>query len=430
MIRMLAGRRLVALSVVFGLGIAVPAARADEVLDWNAILIRSVNAAGVPGALQGRLYAIVHASIFDAVNGIERRFTPIHVSPDGPKGASRRAAAVQAAFTALAALFPAQADALEADLESSLAAISSEAAAENSTSIARGRLWGEEVALEILAWRAADGLNPPGPPYLGSMTIGKWRPTPPGFLPGLAPTMATTTPWVIPDALTFRPLGPPPLPSPEYAASVNEIQDVGSLASATRTADQTESALFWAATAFSFWNRAATSASIARHLTLSDNARLFAVLNVAIADAIIVAWDSKYFFELWRPITAIRMASTDGNPATNEDMGWTPLIVTPPYPEYYSGHQSVSRTSAEVLTAYFGDQMPVSGFSEGLPNVVRAWPSFRAAADEALMARIWAGIHFRFAMLDTREVAEQIASYVLAHAARPVNGQHSGQLPD
>jgi len=431
--------RLVGIVVLScGFALALPAASAaDEVLDWNGVVRRAISAAAAPGPLQGRVAAIVHVSMFDALNGIERRFTPIHVTAEAPLGASKRAAVVSAAYTALVGLFPAQIDAFAADLEASLAKIGPDAAIENSDSIQLGLAWGAQVANEILAWRAADGLNPPGPPYLGSLEVGKWRPTPrpgpggtelPG-LPGSFPTLATTTPWVIPSPSHFRSLqGPPALTSQEYADSVNEVKLVGEAASTERTADQTESARFWAGTVVTFWNRAAVTASLDRHLTLSENARLFAVLNVAMADAAISCWDSKYFFELWRPVTAIRLADTDGNANTIEQPDWTPLIVTPPYPEYDSGHQSNSGTAQAILTAYFGN-VPVEGFSEGLPGVVRSWPNFAAAADEALLARIWSGIHFRFAMLDTRERAERIAAYVLEHAAQPLHGKRVGQLP-
>jgi len=402
----------------------------DQVLFWNDVVLRAIRVSTppVPGALQQRLAAIVHVSMFDAVNGIERRYTPIHVDPDAPRGASMRAAAAQAAYTALTGLFPAQT--FDDDLAMSLDAIAADAAHENSTSIARGRAWGEQVAMEVLAWRAADGLVPPAPPFLGGSAVGEWRPTPPGFLPGLVPTMATTLPFVIEQPWSFRsPVGPPSLTSAEYAAGVNEVQSVGSATSVTRTDDQTQAARFWGATANSFWNRAAADASRAHHLTLSENARLFALLNSAQADAIISCWDSKYFFVFWRPITAIRLADTDPNPDTTADPAWTPLLVTPNYPEYDSGHQSVSRSSATVLIAYFGDDTPIEGFSEGLPGVVRHWANYTAAADEAFMARIWSGIHFRFTMEDTRERARAIANYVLEHAAQPVNGEHTGQLP-
>jgi hypothetical protein len=430
--------RILPLLLVLGLSLALPAvSTADEVLDWNAVVRRAIVTAAAPGALQPRLAAIVHVSMFDALNGIEQRFTPIHVEGQAPAGASRRAAVVYAAYTALVALFPAQSAAFADDLELSLAGIAADPAVAKGESIELGREWGEQVANEILAWRATDGLNPPGPPYLGSLDVGKWRPTPrPGAnpgdpelpgLPGLAPTLATTTPFVIPNPSYFRPVGPPALTSQQYADDVNEVKLVGEAASAARTADQTQSARFWAGTALTFWYRAVATASVDRHLTLSENARLFALLSISMADAIIAAWDSKYFFELWRPITAIRLADTDGNPATIEQTDWRPLITTPNYPEYYSGHQSLSGTSQAILTAFFGAQ-PVEGFSEGLPGVIRSWPTFAAAADEALLARIWSGIHFRTAMLDTRVVAEEIVAYVLEHAALPVHEKHVGQL--
>jgi hypothetical protein len=201
-----------------------------------------------------------------------------------------------------------------------------------------------------------------------------------------------------------------------------EVKRVGEATSATRTADQTQSARFWAGTALTFWNRAAIAAANARHNTLSENARLFALLNVTIADALISCWDNKVHFNFWRPITAIRLANTDGNDATDVQPTWVPLITTPAYPDYDSGHQSVSGSAQAILTALFGS-MPVEGTSEGLPGVVRSWPSFAAAADEAGMARIWSGIHFRTAMRDTRVRAERIAVYVLEHVALRVNGR-------
>lgn len=413
---------------VVALGLPQPAS-ADEVLDWNAVMRRAVRVAAppVPGPLQARVAAIVHTAMFDAVNGIERRYTHIHVAPDAPKGASPRAAVVQAAYTALTGLFPAQD--FEGDLEASLAGISPSKAGDNSQSIARGRLWGEEVAEAVLAWRANDDLAQTVPPTVGNTNPGQWRPTPPGFAPMAVPNMGAITPFAIESVLDFRPGPPLSLTSPEYAVEVLDVKTVGAKVSATRTADQTESANFWAATAMSFWNRAAVTASQQRHLTLSENARLFALLNIAQADALIVCWDSKLYYNYWRPITAIRLADTDGNPDTAPDTAWEPLITTPPYPDYYSGHQSISGTSQAVLTAYFGAQ-PVEGFSEGLPGVTRHWSSFAAAADEAMIARVWSGIHYRFTQLKTREVAEQIAAYVLAHAAQPVAGTHTGQVPD
>src|SRR5262245_20835005 len=419
----------ICLLVVCALALVPGRAHADEVTDWNAVLQRAIVTAATAGPLQGRVAAIVHVAIFDAYNGVERRYSPIHVTAEAPRGASKRAAVVYAAYTTLSALF--QSQSFAADLEASLAGIADDSAIENSTSIARGAAWGQRVAQDILQWRSTDGLDTSPSTFVGSMDVGKWRPTPrpnPAggelpAVPALVPSMATMAPFAIPPPSSFRSTtGPPALTSAQYAADFMEVKRLGEATSTTRTADQTEAARFWAATALTFWNRAATNASDTRHLTLSENARLFALLNVAIADALISCWDGKFHFLLWRPITAIRLANTDGNDATEVQATWTPLITTPAYPEYDSGHQSVSGSAQAILTAVFGN-MPVQGFSEGLPGVVRSWPSFAAAADEAQLARIWSGIHFRTAMRDTRVRAERVAAYVLEHVAVRENGR-------
>src|SRR4051812_17797437 len=188
------------------LTITPASARADEVLEWDTVLRQLVITQ--PGVAQPRLAAIVHVSMYDAINGIARQFTPVHVAADAPRGASKRAAAVYAAYTALLALFPTQSALLADALEKSLAGIASDAAIENSESIARGREWGQRVAYEILAWRATDGLSPGDPPFLGGTLPGQWRPTPPANVPMLLPSMAHTLPWVMPVPTSFRP-GPP-----------------------------------------------------------------------------------------------------------------------------------------------------------------------------------------------------------------------------
>jgi hypothetical protein len=238
-------------------------------------------------------------------------------------------------------------------------------------------------------------------------------------------------PFVIPTASGFRPAGPPSLTSFEYAADFNEVKAIGEASSAVRTPDQTEAARFWAGTAPTFWNRAAVAAALARNTTLSQNARLFALLNIAMADAGIAVWESKYHFEYWRPLTAIRLASTDGNPGTMEQADWTSLVANPPYPEYASGHAALSGAAQAVLTAYFGRKMRVEGVSEGLPGVVRSWRNFSAAADEANEARIYSGIHFRFAVRDARIAGNDIGSYVVKHAAKPLRGKrlHKRRAP-
>ena len=418
------------LLILFALSIAAGASPgyADEVLDWNQIACRAVTTAPATSPpLAARVLAMVHAAVFDAHNGIERRFEAIHVDDAAPdRGASRRAAVVQAAYAVLVAEYPAQAAALEADRAASLQAIAGGGVHE-SESITRGLAWGQYVAERIRTWRGADGVFPlvTDP---GGMGVGVWRPTPPAFAPGFGITLGQAIPFVIPTTSTFRPGGPPALTTAEYAADVSEVQRVGKAVTMDRTADQTEAARFWAGTAPTFWNRAAVAAAMARHTSLSQNARLFALLNMAIADSNMTTFESKYFFRLWRPIHAITLANTDGNPGTVQEDDWMPFLVNPPYPEYTSGHQSISGAAAAMLTAFFGGDIPVTGTSEGLPGVIRSWPNFEAAADEAFMARIWAGIHFRFAMQDTRTVARQVVAYVLEHAAQPRKGKRVGQL--
>ncbi|MDX2149622.1 MAG: vanadium-dependent haloperoxidase [Bryobacteraceae bacterium] len=408
--------------LAFGLCQAV---HADEVLRWNAVLQQTLVATNNAGPTGPRMAAIVHAAMFDAVNGVERRYNHIHVEPAALPGASRRTAVVYAAHATLSALFPSQTALLDAELQRSMEEIAPDPAVAHSASIRRGREWGAFVAAAILEWRNGDGYNTPLPPYFGGVSPGIWRPTPPVFAPGLIPSLARTIPFIIPSPAMFRPSGPPTLDSQKYAQEFNEVKVLGSLASAVRTPDQTQAARFWAATALTFWNRAAALASTLRRLTLSENARLFALLNLAMADGAIVCWDSKYLYEFWRPVTAIRLASTDGNPDTIEDAGWTPLVVTPPFPEYLSFHGVVSGAAQTILTSYFGAAFPFDGTSEGLPGVSRRWSSFSDAADEANLARIWGGIHFRRAVVDARKAGDDIGSFCLNTALRPI---HKGTL--
>ena len=195
-----------------------------------------------------RVAAIVPASVFDAVNGIERRYVPIHVAPAAPRGASRRAAAVQAAYGSLVRLYPSQKSTLDVKLAESLAAIADGEAEEHSESIARGVEWGQTVADAIWTWRSADGFAPPPPPFLGGLAVGEWRPTPPAFLPGAGPQFATMATWVIESPSQFRRRAHPTSTSAQYTADFNETKTMGSLSSSLRSADQTLAALFWNST--------------------------------------------------------------------------------------------------------------------------------------------------------------------------------------
>jgi len=403
--------------------ICCPASRADEVTDWNQNLLQAAHAAGTSPLLTTRVGALVQSAVFDALNGIERRYQPIHVAPAAPRGASRRAAVVQAAYAMLVYIYPAQKPNFDAELASSLAALMDGDNDRDDESVSRGIAWGQSVADAIWAWRSTDGFTPAPPPFVGGTAVGVWRPTPPGFLPGAGPQFATMTPWALQSPSQFRPPGPPALSSDQYTADFNETKSMGSISSASRTADQTLFAKFWNSTGVTyFWNRIAVSLSAERHYTLSENAHLLGMLNIALADAAIACWDGKYHYVFWRPITAIQLADTDGNPATDADPTWTPLLTTPNFPEYPSGHSTTSGAAATLLAHVFGEDSSFTADSDGMPGVTRSFTSFSAALAEIKDARVFGGIHFRTACNDGNVCGQQVAGYILSNAMERVDG--------
>jgi len=413
--------------------VAFAAAPAGEITNWNQMLFRAALVGGTSPLVTTRVAAIVQVAVFDAVNGIDRRYTPVHVPSAALAGASRDAAAVQAAYATLVQLYPLQKSALDARLAVSLTSIR---ARESSAAIASGIAWGQAVADAILAWRSTDGFTPPPPAFSGGTGVGMWRPTPPAFASGAGPQFAYMTPWVISAPGQFRPAGPPALTSDRYATDFNETKTMGSASSSTRTADQTIYAWFWASSTASYlWNNVALSLlDGARHESDSDwsdhhrlstleSARLLAQLNLAIADAAIECWEAKYTYVFWRPVTAIPVAETDGNPATAADPTWVPLFATPAHPEYPSGHSCVSGAAGVVLANYFGERTRFRVESDVMPGVVRSFDSFAAATAEIQNARIFAGIHFRSATRDGQTLGAAVAEYVLDNAMQPVAGE-------
>jgi membrane-associated phospholipid phosphatase len=422
---------LFALTFVFA-GISTTA-RADEVTDWNQILFHAALVAQTTPLITTRNAAIVQASVFDAVNGIERRFTPIHVKPDAPHGASARSAAVQAAYVSLVNLYPTQKSTFDAARATSLAAIlhkggddkkgDGDEQQKRKQAVDRGVAWGQEVADAIWTWRSTDGFTPPPPPFTGGTNIGEWRPTPPAFAPGAGPQFAYMTPWVIVTPSQFRPEGPPALTSARYAMVFNETKDFGSLSSTLRTADQTLFSKFWnASTTVYSWNRIALYLGAERHMTLLQNALVLGALDVAMADAAIACWEAKYHYVFWRPVTAIPLADSDGNPATISDPNWTPLLITPAHPEYPSGHSTTSAAGATVLAHYFGKNSSFTVDSDVMLGVVRSFPNFAAALAEINNARVFGGIHFRTAVEDGQATGTAVAKFVLKNAFQRVNG--------
>jgi len=410
------------LVLVLFIGCSAKLSLADEVTDWNRIMLDALRIGGPGGVVATRQAAIVQSAVFDALNGIERRYQPIHVPPGAAPGASRRAAVVQAAYATLVKLFQAQKSDLDAKRAASLAGIASEEAVGHSQSIARGIEWGQEVADAIWAWRSTDGFSAVRSPFTGAAAPGQWRPTPPANAPMAALNFAFMSTWIINSPFQFPLPGQPPMASAKYLADFNEVKSLGSASSITRTADQTLAARFWASSGSPnfFWNEVAVKLGSQRNTTISENARILAWVNLAMADAGITVWTAKYNYNFWRPITAINLADTDPNPLTEADPSWTPLITTPAYPDYPSGLLGVSSAAVGVLVNVFGANsafvVTTDSTNPALAGVTRSFSNFPSALDELVGARIWSGIHFRTADEDSRQLGLTIGSYIAANA--------------
>jgi PAP2 superfamily len=390
----------------------------DTVTDWNATA-EAVIRAGTPSPpLQTRALAIVNAAIYDAVNGLARKYQPYFVTDAAPPGARQEAAAAQAAFTSLKGLFPAQSGLLDDKLAESLANIPDHEG--ESQSIARGQAWGEQVAQAILDWRATDGLSTPTPtpPYLGGLAPGQWRSIPTGTVAGALPQFAKLVPFTMSSSSQFRPGPPPALDSAQYAADVNEVKVIGRVDSAVRTA-QTQLSLLWAASGPLEQNAVARSL-VPHSYDLVDTARLFALINFAGCDGMIAGFDAKYHYGYWRPFHAIRLADTDGNAATDPDLAWTSLISAPNHPEYISTHSTVTGATMRMLALLLGDETPFTLSSAGLPGVTADYERFSDAAVEVGLSRVWGGIHFFTAYEVGLTTGESIADHAVANYLLPL----------
>jgi PAP2 superfamily len=392
-------------------------AKADVVVDWNQVTLATQ--ASVSGAIRtppaSRALAMVHAAIYDSVNAIDRRYSVYAVDAQPAPGASAEAAVAAAAHAVLVSLYPSRQANLDAAYASSLSLIP------NGLSKTDGISLGESVAAAILALRSSDGstttlpyTQPPGP--------GIWQPTPLTFAPALFVAWGNVTPFTLTSGSQFRAEGPPALTSVEYAADFNDVKSLGAANSATRTPGQTETAYFWAENSQITWNHIAATVAAARHNSLLDNARLFALLNLAGADTAITVFDSKYAYHFWRPITAIRSADNDGNDDTIADPTWLPLVETPAHPDYTSQHSAMGAAAAKVLASFFGsDEIPFSITTSTAPGgVVRSYTSFSQAAEENMVSRIYIGYHFRSACRHGFNQGSQVAHWVFHKYLQPI----------
>ena len=386
------------------------AQRVNAVIEWNRTLLAIVRTPGAqPATIHStRNFAILHAAIYDAVNNVAPKFSPYLVSlPNVPRSASEIAAADEAAHDVLVSLYPAFQLSLDTELQQDLAQLP------DNERKAQGVAAGQAVAVQLLAARSADGANLTSPSYVPGTQPGDYQLTPPNFAPADFTQWSQVTPFALARANEFRPGPPPALTSDTYTEVFNEVKDLGFIASTTRTAEQTQIGKFWNGNIQDFWNEIAQTAALAHHLNLQDSARLFALLNISLADTTIAFFDAKYAYNFWRPVTAVQLADTDGNPLTDPNPTWLPLSTkTAPDPSYPGAHSAISRAGATVLRFYFGDQFTFDVTSESLTGVTRHFTSFSAAAEEAGLSRIYAGQHFRTDHIAGKSLGGQVAESV------------------
>ena len=390
--------------------------RTDVVLEWNAITLSTVSTAN--GVEQVRLAAITHLAVFEAVNAIVGEFTPYLETVTAPAGASAEAAAVAAAHGVLTRYLPNQAEALDAAREVSLKRIPDGPAKRSGITV------GEEAALAMYLHRADDGAEPPENYDPQSDEPGQWQLTP--TCPpagGLFLHWRNLKPFGIKRGDQFRSAPPPSLTSRAFARDYNEVKAVGGVDSEKRPSDRADVARFFAAVPSQVaWNSVARQVAAARRTSLSANARLFALLNMAMNDALIAVMDTKYHYTFWRPETAIRLGGTDDNPETEPDAGFMPFLPTPCHPSYPSAHASSSNAGREVLERLYGDGHHfVILSSPAVPDVLLRYLRLERITDDIDEARIYGGMHYRGDQRAGARQGRRIGEYVVEHKLRRVH---------
>jgi hypothetical protein len=393
----------------------------NPVLHWNRILLAIVRTPGAQPATihPTRSFAILHAAIYDAVNAIDRTHRPYstHLT-DASKLASQDAAAGAAAHDVLVALYPAFKSALDADLRQSLAQIP------NGEGKAEGIRIGQTVAQNILALRSKDGSNAPPIPFAFGDAPGDYQSTPPNFPPQPQFThWSRVTPFALRRANQFRPGPPPALTSERYSDAFNQVKSQGIVNGTDATNDEKLTGSFWGGAIQNYWNEITQAASRAHNLTTAQSARLFALLNLSLADGVIAFYDAKYTYNFWRPVTAIRAANMVDNLEILADPNWLPqAIKTAPDPSYPGAHAVISAAGAHVLISFFErDRFELEVTSEVLPGVDRSFTSFSAASEEATLSRIFAGQHFHFDLTTGQRLGREVAEFVFDNFLTPAH---------
>ena len=410
---------LVVLAIVLGCIGPAPAAEANAVDDWsliaNQVIIVNANRAGI-GNID---FAYVHLAIYDAVNAIDARHTVFAVRPSSSTdGAAPEAATAAAAYTVLKWLFPTQQAYLDGVYANYLTTIPP------GTAKTTGIAVGTEVGTALTALRAGDGRNALVP-YVFGAGPGVYQATPGGAATPVAPWASRMRPFGIESAEQFRADGPPNLTSAQWADDFNEVKEFGALTGSSRTPEQTEIGLFYMENPGQQINRNIRLIAAAHNLSVVDSARFYAQVYVAIADAQITTWNGKYFFNFWRPVTAIRGADSDDNPATEPDFAWLPLVVTPSHPEYPAAHPTVSGALAYTLAEFFGTKKQhIILTSTSVPGSALREHHFTSTDDmakDAIEGRIFGGIHYRTSGVHGSVIAKKVAHYIAKHYFQPVD---------
>lgn len=399
--------------------VLVPAAvpDADPVLEWNLAAVRTTAAAPFNPPLESRNLAIVHAAMFDAANAFAAEYQPYAVRLRAPPGASLDAAVIAAAHDTLVQLYPEQASTLDALSAGSLKRLPSGPARD------AGAAFGAEVARRMLSLRASDGAAEAiAAPYQPGSGPGAWVPAAPALKPALDPGWGRVSPFLLQTGSQFRPGPPPALTSDRYTADFQEMRALGSAASTTRTPAQTDLARLWVSTASQVWNSLARQLITAKRLGPARAARTLALLHLTMSDAFVASWDAKFAHAQWRPITGIRGADSDGNPRTEADPAWTPLLPTPPFPDYVAGHTACAGAAETVLVHIFGPTPGVSLelTSAAAPGVVLHASNVQEVARGVVDARVWGGVHWRTSSEEGLRLGRMVGRFGVERFLRPV----------
>jgi len=386
---------------------ATSMATADVVSAWN------VQAAGIAGPPSQRTFTMVHLAMFDAMNAIEGRYVPyLRHLPDPPPGANAEAAAAGAGHGMLVRLFPARAAEYAAALALSLATVADGPAETD------GVAFGDAVAQALFTERLTDNILTPGPIFVPGTRPGDYQPTTTTPPQPVNTGAAAWKPFATLSASQFRPNGPAPLRSLTYAIDLLETSLFGGTVSHWRTADQEEIARWHTEMAQFQFNRIARTETATDGRSMLEHARLFAQMNLALADAVTSVFEAKYYYAFWRPITAIRGADDDGNWLTRADPAWTQFLPTPPHPEYPAAHGAVQAAAGRVMNAYFGRHYGFFTTAAPVPGVTRAYRNFDAFVNEGSMARIYGGMHFRHSLIEGQQQGRAVGDWVLKYYLR------------